>query len=217
MTANTTYYYRVRATNGAGDSSYSNTASTATLPNPPSMPSGLAAAAADSSDINLSWTDNSTNETGFKIEQSPDGSTWSEITTVGANATSFTASGLAASTTYYYRVRAYNAGGNSGYSNTTNATTTARPAVPSGLTATVVSPTSVRLDWTDNSNNETGFRLQISSNGGSSWSNATTTSANVTTYTDTGLTTNHAYLYRVRAQGSAGNSSYSNTASVTPH
>ncbi len=219
LTANTTYYYRVRATNSAGDSSYSNIANTATLPNAPSAPSALAAAASDSSDIALTWTDNSTNETGFKIERSPDASTWTQITTVGAGVTSFTDSGLAVSTKYYYRVRAYNSGGKSGYTGTANATTTAKPAIPTGLTAAVASPTSVQLTWTDNSNNETGFRIQISSNGGSTWTTATTTGANVTSYTDSGLTTNHAYQFRIRLNSSNGSTHANSSApvSVTPH
>jgi 3-mercaptopyruvate sulfurtransferase SseA len=76
-----------------------------------------------SSQINLSWTDNSNNETGFKVERSKNGRGFSQIATVGANVTTYTDTGLKASTTYRYRVRAYNAGGNSTYSNIASATT----------------------------------------------------------------------------------------------
>jgi hypothetical protein len=91
---------------------------------PPSAPTNLAAAAASSSQINLTWTDASSNETGFKIERKTgSGGTYSQIATVGAGVTSYASTGLAAGTTYVYRVRAYNAAGNSAYSNEASATT----------------------------------------------------------------------------------------------
>jgi hypothetical protein len=79
--------------------------------------------------INLAWADNSTNESGFKIERSPFApGSWTEIATVGAGVTSYPNTGLASSTTYYYRVRAWNASGNSAYSNEASATTFAGTA-----------------------------------------------------------------------------------------
>jgi uncharacterized protein YkwD len=84
----------------------------------PTAPSGLTATPVPPTQINLSWTDNSDNESGFRIERSPDGTTWTEIATVGANVTTYSNTGLTCNQTYYYRVRAYNAQGNSGYSNT---------------------------------------------------------------------------------------------------
>jgi len=77
-----------------------------------------------SSQINLSWTDNSNNETGFKVERSKNNShSFSQIATVGANVATYSDTGLSRASTYYYRVRAYNAGGNSAYSNIASATT----------------------------------------------------------------------------------------------
>ena len=85
-------------------------------------PSGLSATAVSQTQIDLSWTDNSDDEDGFKIERSPDGTTgWTQIATVGAGVTSYSDTSLTCDQTYYYRVRAYNANGNSGYSNIANA------------------------------------------------------------------------------------------------
>jgi serine protease AprX len=89
----------------------------------PVYPSGLAATAASKSQINLSWVDNSVNESGYKIERSTNGTSYTQIATVGASVTSYASTGLSASTTYYYRVRAYNASGNSSYSNVVSAKT----------------------------------------------------------------------------------------------
>jgi subtilisin len=88
---------------------------------PPNPPSNLVARAVSVSKINLTWTDSSF-EDGFKIERW-NGSGYSEIKTVGANVTEYDDSGLAPSTTYLYRVRAFNSGGGSGYSNDSSATT----------------------------------------------------------------------------------------------
>jgi alkaline phosphatase len=96
---------------------------------PPDAPSNLVATGISQAQINLAWADNSDAETGFKIERSPDGvNSWKQIVTVGANVTVYPNIGLAANTTYHYRVRAYNGGGDSAPSDTANATTA--PALP---------------------------------------------------------------------------------------
>ena len=211
--ASTTYYYRVTAQNGNGNSDFSNTASATTFP-PPTAPSSLTATAVSSSQINLSWTDNSSDEDGFKIYSSTDGVNFSFYVTLGANVTTRSNTNLSASTTYYYRVLAYSAGGSSGYSNTASATTLSVPAAPSNLTATAVSSTRIDLAWTDNSNNETEFRIYRSTNGVSfSW--VVTVGPNVTTYSNTGRTPSTTYYYRVSAANASGNSAFSNTASAT--
>ncbi|HKB41919.1 MAG TPA: matrixin family metalloprotease [Gemmataceae bacterium] len=89
----------------------------------PQAPSNLTATAVSDSQINLTWQDNSSDETGFRIEQSLDGTTFSLAGTASADATSFSVTGLSAGTTYYFRVRAYNGGGDSAWSSTAQATT----------------------------------------------------------------------------------------------
>ena len=217
LTVNTTYYYRVRATNAGGDSPYSDEVSATTLDAIPTAPSGLTATAVSTSQINISWTDNSSNETGFKIERKiGSGGTYAEITTVGANVASYNDTGLSGATTYYYRVRATNAIGDSSYSNEANATTsTAIPAAPSGLTATAASSSQINLAWTDNSSNETGFKIERKTGAGGTYSQIATVAAGVVAYSDTALVVNTTYYYRVRATNAGGDSAYSNEANAT--
>ncbi|HEX7177479.1 MAG TPA: fibronectin type III domain-containing protein, partial [Pyrinomonadaceae bacterium] len=91
----------------------------------PAAPSGLVVTATGTNYIQLAWADNSSNETGFKIERCT-GATctnFAQIGTVGANVTSAKNSGLSRRTTYRFRIRAYNAAGDSAYSNIANGTT----------------------------------------------------------------------------------------------
>jgi len=89
------------------------------------------------------------------------------------------------------------------------------PAAPNGLTATALSSTNVQLNWSDQSSNESGFKIERSVNGGASFTQIATTGTGATTYSDTTVTAGMAHQYRVRAFNSAGNSAYSNTAGVT--
>lgn len=189
-------------------------------PTAPAAPTGLSAIAASASQINLGWADNSSNEDGFRIERSPDGTNFTEIATVPANSTGYTAGGLASGTPYFFRVRAYNAVGNSNYSNTAVASTlTTLPAAPSGLTATTISSTQINLSWTDNANNETGFKIERCKNPKNgtctNFAQIASVGGNTTTFSNTGLNKNSSYRYRVRAANAAGDSAYSNIASAS--
>jgi len=92
-------------------------------PAPPSAPTNLAANATSSSQIALTWQDNSADETGFKIEHKTGSGSFVEIITVGADVVSYNDTGLNSNTTYTYRVRANNTNGDSDYSNEASATT----------------------------------------------------------------------------------------------
>jgi subtilisin family serine protease len=125
----TLYTYRVRAYNRLPDppgsdvytdSFYSDEASAATLLSPPTA---LTASAISSSQVSLAWIDNSETEEGYKIERKSDGN-FVQVATVGSNITAYDDSGLIPSTSYTYRVRAYNTdAGNSNYSNEATVTT----------------------------------------------------------------------------------------------
>jgi transcriptional regulator CtsR len=207
----------VRAYNATGNSNYSNEAYATTADVAPSAPSGLTAIASSSTQINLSWTDASNNETGFKIERKTGlGGTYSQVTTVGPNVSSYADSGLTSRVTYYYRLRAYNSIGNSDYSNEANATTfDTTPSAPSGLGAEAISSSQINLSWQDNSDNETGFKIERKTGLGGAYSQIATVAAGVTTYANTGLVSNTTYFYRIHAYNAIGNSNYSNEANAT--
>lgn len=95
-----------------------------TVPPTPAPPSGLTGTAVSTSQIDLNWTDASTDEDGFQIERSPDGVTsWTQVASVGADVTAHSNNGLVSSTAYFYRVRAFNASGDSSYSNLASSST----------------------------------------------------------------------------------------------
>jgi hypothetical protein len=94
----------------------------------PAAPTSLTATAVSTSQINLTWSDSSNNENGFRIErcQGVNCSNFTQIAQVGQNVTAFANTGLAKNTSYRYRVRAFNVAGNSAYSNTASARTLKR-------------------------------------------------------------------------------------------
>lgn len=166
----------------------------------PADPTGLTATAISTTEIDLAWTDNATNETAYSIERSPNGSTgWVEIATHGANATAFSDTGLTPATEYFYRVRANNAGIYSGYSNTDSATTDslAPTSAPDNLTATPITASRVDLAWEHDGVNTVGYSIEQSPNGTTGWAEIATTPDKH--YSVTGLAENTTFYWRVRA------------------
>ena len=120
LSSDTTYSHRVRAVTGQGDiSACSNVAEARTL-NVPAAPTDLRAVAGKKATtvwVTLTWNDNSTIETGFKIERRISGGTFTQISVVGAGVISYRDSAVVRKVTYEYRVRATNPAGDSGHSN----------------------------------------------------------------------------------------------------
>lgn len=184
---------------------------------PPVAPSNLAAFAVSDSQIDLSWSDNSTDETSFRIQRSADGVSFAEIGSVAAGTTFYSDTGLSADTTYSYRVLASNTSGASDASNTVSANTDPPPPPPSApvnLVATAISDTVAALTWGDTSNNEDGFLVDRSLDAISWEQGIASLSVNSSSYNDTGLNAATTYYYRVRAYNSQGDG-VSNVASVT--
>ncbi|OLD45965.1 MAG: hypothetical protein AUI48_10590 [Chloroflexi bacterium 13_1_40CM_2_68_14] len=186
-------------------------------PPPPTAPTNLAATAASSSQINLSWTNTSSTQTGVKVERSTDNVSFTQIAVAGATAVSYPDSGLSASATYYYRVRATNASGDSPYSNTASATTQSPPpppTAPTNLAATAASSSQINLSWTNTSSTQTGVKIERSTDN-VSFTQIAVAGATAVSYPDSGLSASTTYYYQVRATNPSGDSPYSNTASAT--
>ncbi|PKQ69290.1 fibronectin type III domain-containing protein [Raineya orbicola] len=213
---NTLYYYRVYAYI-ASLNSYSNIVNVTTPNVSLNAPSALTATAVSATRINLAWTDNDANEAGYKVERSTDGITFTEIaSSLPPNTTSFSDNGLTPDTEYWYRVRCFLGPTNSSYSNVANARTFVVLNAPTTLTATAASTTQINLTWVDNATNETGYKVERSTDGINFTEIASSLPANSTSYASNGLTPGTLYFFRVRAFNGSVNSPYSNTASAAP-
>ncbi len=99
--------------------------------------------------------------------------------------------------------------------------TTIAPAAPSNLQTSNIGPNTVTLTWTDNSNNENGFKIERKTSSiiigytTGVWGEITTVNTDITSYTDTSIVAGGQYQYRIRAYNDIGNSAYSNTVSLT--
>jgi mono/diheme cytochrome c family protein len=201
----------------------------------PAAPSNLVASGQSYTQINLFWRDNSLNETGFRVERAqaliplPGGGTvpgtYIDITPtpVPANSTGYIDAGaapfpLSPNTLYNYRISAIGATGVSTATAVVSARTlsapTAPPVAPSGLVATTIAPTLIRLNWTDNSNGQGGIKIERQTGGGAFAQIAAAYGAGPS-YTDFNLSPATAYTYRIRATNIAGDSAYAPSATAT--
>jgi len=210
----TRYYYRIYATNPGGDSDYSSEASATTNL---AAPTNLTASAVDEQSIQLTWTDVSTHETGYRVERSEtSGSGYSQIHLTSASVNSYLNEGLEDDKEYFYRVRATNGVDNSDYSNVASATTDLSiPSAPTGLNFTDITTSSIRLNWDDLSDNEEGFQIRRSPTLTGTYTVIHTTAENVETFNNTSLNDDTEYFYRVNAVNDAGPSTYISGSATT--
>ena len=223
LVPDTTYYFRVRCFRTVQSSTvysnYSNIASARTKDGKPAPPSSLSTTNVRVVQLGLRWVDRSTDEDGFQVVISTNGSSYSAKASVGRNTTAYNATQLNPATSYWFKVRAYRIINStryySAYSNAASATTNAgTPADPTNLRLTAKRGRSFDIAWTDNSNNEDTFNIAFSRDG-NSFNNRAKLPANRTTYRVDNLQPLTSYWVKVRAQNSRGYSSYTNTLMVT--
>ncbi len=201
---------------------------------PPGLPAptNLSGEALSTSIVQLTWQDNSSDESEFLVERCLGAgcANFTPLITLPANTVSFTNTGLSDNNTYLYRVKALKGEEASGYSNQISVTTPASidsdtppPPVPGGnlpapgnLAGTALSTSVIELSWQDNSSDESEFLVERCLGAGcTNFTPLITLPVNTVSFTNTGLSDNNTYLYRVRALRGGNTSDYSNEVTVT--
>lgn len=223
----TTYTFRVKSFNNYLESDYSNLASVTSILASVSAPSNLEANLHTTlvNRVVLSWSDNSPNELGFYIERKTGDSAsvepYSILDTLSANSISFTDSNLNDTTTYTYRVQAFNSFFQSGYSNLASISTVLSFIIAPTELAAALSSTAVNhvvLSWKDNSTNELGFIVERKTGDSASTTSYVVLDSldeGVVTFEDSTLSDTTTYTYRIMAFNKYIQSNYSSTASIT--
>jgi hypothetical protein len=242
LSAGTTYFYRLKANNAAGDSDYSDVAQATTLQPPPPPPDTNAPAAVTnlvvanitSNSVTLFWTaagddGNIGTAAAYDIRFSTDGPitetnftaatqvTGAPVPVPSGNSQAYAIQNLQPATTYWFALKTLDETNNvSPISNVPEVNTPAAdaPLAPSGLSAIAIATNEVDLAWMDNASNEDNFQVERSSNQ-LDWIVIAVASSNVTNYMDLDVLANTTYFYQVRSVNGSGNSPPSNIAQAT--
>ena len=216
-----TYYYRLFAYNALGDSAPAATTVVTTPPLPTAPRNLVALQTPGAVTVTVNWnTPLPANQTGYVLQRATNiGFTAGVIGfTLAGNTTSLVDNSVATGTPYFYRILAFNQAGNGPYSSISTVTVVAPtvPAAPSNLVLQSKGSNYAIIRWTDNSNNEQGFRIERSpATGPVTWTLVGQTTVNSSAFRDNGLGRRTTYLYRVYAYNAYGVSGYSNTLTAT--
>ena len=231
LRASSEYLFRVRAENGAtsgADLTYMRlnwALLEVRTPDPvtPAAPTTFTTGTITTTSAVIRWiapTDNGGSPiTDYVVETSRDGSTWSTVPHTASAATSMTLSGLAPGTTYQVRVATKTAVGTSETLSGSVTTLAGLPSAPQTLAATSVAATTLTLTWKLPSSNGgspiTDYKIEVSSNGGSTWSAIPHTASNSRAFNVTGLAKGTSYRFRVSTITAIGTSVSTSALSVT--
>jgi len=206
-----TYSYRVRAVGAAGKSSYTAEASVTT---PLAAPTGVTLEGTSDRSVSLVWKDDAAGETGFEIQRG-DGcpaSVFSTLTITGPGVTTFVDDTVLPEHSYTYRIRALTSGGASAWG--TEKCVTTPPYAPTNAVAVSLSPSSVRVTWTDVSGVESAYEVMRAAAPSGPFERVGLVGANGTQFVDSTAGQESAYLYRVAALGENGRSGWSVASAV---
>jgi len=210
----TTYEFRLKSTNLAGDSGASNTASARPMPPLPSAPSGLTATAGDGK-VSLHWTASSTPNVYYWIEMQSSGGSWSKLKYPVSTCCSFPVSGLLNGTTYGFRLRATNLSGDSGASNAVSARPMPPlPSAPTNLRVVGQTADHVDLDWGPSTPSNVYYTVQVRNISRNSGWSPVQRYLTLTGHKIYFLIGGDQYQIRVGAENLAGSGDWSNVVSV---
>jgi hypothetical protein len=217
----TTYSYRVRAVNASGPSDYSNVAwATTSYARPDGQASNLVGTFIDGT-VQLTWTENATNETRFEIERyevNGGETAFSVIGTVLPDTTSYVDSTALSGTSYTYRVVPWRYDVFGGAPDTVTVQTGVGIAAPEAFKAVVAPPTSVRLSWKGTFAAGTQVVVQRENcdiYGCYGWLTIGKVDASTRRFTDSALSPAATYTYRIRAVSTTSVSPFTNSITVT--
>ncbi|MCL1947504.1 MAG: fibronectin type III domain-containing protein [Chitinivibrionia bacterium] len=207
LSPSTPRYYKVSAGNNCGESALSSdydfAKTTCTIS---ATPGGILATGIAQDTIRVTWNPVQ-NATGYYVYY---GSTSSANTSsYKVTGTSFKLYGLSAGSTRYFKVSSYNDCGESAQSNTVSATTCTNPSAPSRILASGQSSSSIRISWNQVSGATSYNVYRSTTSSTSGFTKVGTVSSTSTSYTDTGLSSNQTYYYRVSAVNNCGESALS--------
>ncbi len=187
---------------------------------PNGLVSSLTSAIQSTVNVSLNWTNTVTNGTGVRVKRRIGTNAYVIVGTLPANAVNFVDTGLSESTTYEYIVESFNLNGVVSSNTTTITTGIFPPIAPSNLISSNLTISSVTLQWTDNSTDEVGFRVQRKTGVAGTYVDlgASNLAANVITTNDATIVSGNTYFYKVasiKGSGMAEVRTYSNEISVS--
>lgn len=238
LISKTTHYYQIRATSAEGPSTFTNPVMATTLSNAPVSPGGLVVTPKSGSELQLEWTDNSSNENGFVVARTiQQFGNFTIIDTVAANSTIYTDTGLVNNTTYFYFVMAFNGDGLSeNRTNVASGKTASVPLTPINVVATAKDAHTITVSWNANvapstAREATGYKIEAANilglplggrlsgfvNGRKTFrvnqddvvfQQVATVDAATRSFELGNLVANQKYIFRIRAYNDNGNSPY---------
>ena len=169
-------------------------------------PSSVVATVVDHNSVTVTWNDNSTGETGFRVQRSVNDGTWTTINTTAAGAESYTDNTASEGTKNEYRIRAE---GTNPSNNVESGDAHTPPQIPTACAIDTVESNQIEVSWNDNSSVENNYEISRSVDGGGFSVLSASLAANTEAYVDSTVLPDTDYQYRVRALDTNANSGYS--------